>query len=44
MSDRRRSCHHQQQHHTRQTFGDKCRILEDEVRKKNDTIDALRYV
>jgi hypothetical protein len=43
MSDRRRSCHHQQQQHKRQTFDDKCRVLENELKKKGDTIDALRY-
>jgi hypothetical protein len=45
MSDQQRSCHHhqQQQQHIRRTFEDKCRVLEDELRKKNDTIDALKY-
>lgn len=48
MSDRRGSCHHrqqqqQQQQHTRQSFEDKCRVLENELRKKNDAIDTLRY-
>ncbi len=47
MSDLRRSCHshhqQQQQQHVRQTFQDKYRVLEDELRKKNETIDALRY-
>jgi hypothetical protein len=44
MSDRQRSCHpppHQQ--HVRQAFEDKCRALEDEIRKKNEAIDALKY-
>ncbi len=26
----------------RQTLDDKCRVLEDEIRKKNETIDALK--
>jgi hypothetical protein len=42
MSDRRSSHHHH--HHTRQTFEDKYRILENELKRKNDTIDSLRYV
>jgi hypothetical protein len=45
MSDQQRSCHHhqQQQQHMRRTFEDKCQVLEDELRKKNNTIDALKY-
>jgi hypothetical protein len=43
MSDRRRSFQQQQQN-VRQTFEDKCRVLEDEIRKKNEAIDVLKYV
>ncbi|CAF2515639.1 unnamed protein product [Rotaria sp. Silwood2] len=40
MNDRR-SCPHQQQHE-RQTFEDRCQILENELKQKNDTIGKLR--
>jgi hypothetical protein len=44
MSDRRHPCHHQQQQqHARRSFEDKCRVLQNELRKKNDTIDTLKY-
>lgn len=39
--------HHQQEHeqqHVRKTLEDKYRLLESELRRKNDTIDKLRYV
>jgi hypothetical protein len=41
MSDLR-SCHHRHQQ-VREQFEDTYRALEDELRRKNDTIDALRY-
>ena len=41
MSDRRRTCQQQQQH-VRQIFEDKCRSLEDEIKKKTETIEALK--
>jgi hypothetical protein len=40
MTDRRSSHHH----HTRQTFEEKYRTLENELKRKNDTIYALKYV
>ncbi len=40
MSERR-SCHHQQ--YPRQKFDDRCRVLEDDLKRKNDTLDTLRY-
>ncbi len=39
MSDRRSSHHH---HHPRQSFEDKYRALENEIKRKNETIDTLR--
>jgi len=44
MNDRQRSCHHQQQQlqHTRQIFDKKCRTLNNDLRKTNDTIESLR--
>jgi hypothetical protein len=42
MSDRR-SCHHHQRQHVRQVFDDRCRALDDELKRKTDTIDSLRY-
>jgi hypothetical protein len=41
MSDLR-SCHHRHQQ-VREKIEDTYRALEDELRRKNDTIDALRY-
>ena len=41
MNDRH-SCHHHHRQHARQTFEDRCQTLEDELKRKNDTIDALR--
>lgn len=38
MNDRRSSHHH----HTRQTFEEKYRALENELKRKNDTIESLR--
>ena len=38
MSDRRSSHHH----HPRQSFEDKYRALENEIKRKNETIDTLR--
>ena len=48
MSDRRRAVHSHHQRQTQQqpsrtTFEDKCRVIDDELRRQNDTIDALRY-
>jgi hypothetical protein len=40
MSDRR-SCQHQQ--YARQAFDDRCRVLEDELKRKTHTIDTLRF-
>ncbi|CAF0879357.1 unnamed protein product [Rotaria sp. Silwood1] len=43
MSDRRSSHHHHHHHHhPRQTFEEKYRVLENELKRKNDTIDSLR--
>jgi len=43
MSDRRSfQHHHQHHHHTRPTFEEKYRALENELKRKNDTIDSLR--
>lgn len=42
MSDLR-SCHHRHEQ-IRQKFEDKCHALENELRRKNETINALRYV
>jgi hypothetical protein len=39
MSDRRSSNHH---HRTRQTFEEKYRALENELKRKNDTINSLK--
>jgi hypothetical protein len=39
MSDRRSYHHH---HNTRQTFEEKYRTLENELKRKNETIDSLR--
>jgi hypothetical protein len=38
MSDRRSSNHHR----TRQTFEEKYRALENELKRKNDTINSLK--
>lgn len=44
MSDRRSSHHHHHHHHPpRQSFEDKYRLLENELKRKNDAIDSLRY-
>ena len=40
MSDRRSSSHHH--HHHRPTFEEKCRALENELKRKNETIIELR--
>lgn len=40
MNDRRSSHHHH--HHQRQTFEEKYRTLENELKKKNQTIELLR--
>ncbi|CAF0993242.1 unnamed protein product [Rotaria sordida] len=43
MSDRRSSHHHHHHHHhPRQTFEEKYRVLDDELKRKNNTIDSLR--
>ncbi|CAF3801044.1 unnamed protein product [Rotaria magnacalcarata] len=43
MSERRSSHHHHHHHHRpRQTFDEKYRVIENELKRKNDTIDSLR--
>jgi hypothetical protein len=44
MSERRSSHHHHNHHllQTRQSFEEKYRVLENELKRKNDTIDTLR--
>ena len=49
MSDRHTSHHHHNHNHhrhrhSRQTFEEKYRILDNELKRKNDTIDSLRYL
>jgi hypothetical protein len=39
MSDRRSSHHH---HHIRHSFEEKYRALENELKRKNETLDSLR--
>lgn len=44
MSDRRSfHHHHHRHHHQRQSFEEKYRVLENELKRKNDTMDSLRY-
>ena len=43
MNDRL-TYHYYQHEHERQAFENRCRALEEELKRKNDTIDKLRYV
>lgn len=52
LSDRRPYRHHHHHHHhqpvhqqeLRRNFEDRCRTLEEELQRKSDLIDSLRYV
>lgn len=44
MTDRRSYRHHFHQHELRRNFEDRCRTLEEELQRKNDSIDSIRYV
>lgn len=42
MTDRRSYRHHFHQHELRRNFEDRCRTLEEELQRKNDSIDSIR--